>query len=170
MISAFAAFWNLCIFRGSPADVPAENHVIAILVAIVGAAASIQLLKLGGENVWAFAALAISSPILIVVAIYISLRVRSFPNRFRKSLAAYLGTLAISEVLITLVAILTAENEVSSFLLMGLSLWRIAVLGFILKHSLEVSLLAGVLLAFAFKVLAALVVLSIVPNSIGTTT
>ncbi|MCY4143458.1 MAG: hypothetical protein OXG08_07220 [Gammaproteobacteria bacterium] len=163
MVNAFAAFWNICIFRGSPAQAPADDQVLRILVSIVLAIILVQSVSVGGERMWPFAGASILSNVLLLVAIYISLRIRKLTNRLRKTISAYLGTLAITDVLWLLAFWLAAGNELSDFLIMALALWRIAVVGFILKHSLDVSLIVGLLLALAFFIMSVLVVVMVVP-------
>ncbi len=163
MVNAFAEFWNICIFRGSPSQTPADDQALRILVAIVLAIILVQGFSVGGERMWLFAGASILSNVLLLTAIYISLRVRNLTNRLRKTISAYLGTLAITDVLWLLAFWLAAGNELSSFLIMVLSLWRIAVVGFILKHSLDVSIIIGLLLALAFTIMSVLVVVMVVP-------
>lgn len=163
MINAFAAYWNLCIFRGSPAQVPSQNRELAILVAMILAIFAVQSVSMGGENQLLFFGMRVLLALLVLTAVYISLRVRDLTNRFRKTLSAYLGTLAIADILTLLAFWLATRNELSTFIEGLLALWRIAVFGSILRHSLDVSLLVGLLLAFGFSVISAFIVLMVLP-------
>ncbi|MCY3883834.1 MAG: hypothetical protein OXG24_02850 [Gammaproteobacteria bacterium] len=164
MINAFAHFWNLCIFRGSPVHVPSDNNAIAVLVLLIIGLSFLEALMLAGSGMWTFFAATMIVNVVVLSAFFFALQLRGVAVRFRKTLASYLGTLAITKALTTLVIWLSADNEVSGFLVAGFSIWRFAVTGFILKHSLEISLLVGTLIAFACFVFGSLVVVVIFPS------
>lgn len=164
MINAFAQFWNLCIFRGSPVHVPSDNSAIAVLVLLIVGLSFLEALMLAGSGMWLFFAASMIVMVVVLSAIFFALHLRGFAVRFRKTLASYLGTLAITKALSTFVVWLSAENEVSGFLVAGFTIWRFAVVGFILKHSMEISMLAGTLICFACFVFGSLVVVVIFPS------
>lgn len=163
MINAFAQFWNLCIFRGSPVHVPSENNALAVLVLLLVGLSFFEALMLSGNRMWIFFAATVIVNVVVLSALYFALHLRGFALRFRKTLASYLGTLAITKALTTFVIWLSVENEVSGFLVAGFTVWRFAIIGFILKHSMEISLLAGALIALGCFVFGSLVVLVIFP-------
>jgi hypothetical protein len=167
MIKVFAQFWNLCIFRGSPVHVPSDNNALAILVLIIVGFSFVEALMLSNENMWVFFTASMVTTGVVLAAIYFALHLRGFAPRFRKTLAAYLGTLAITNALTMIVVGLSANNEVSLFLIAAFTLWRFAVIGFILKHSMEISVLAGALIAFACFLFASLVVLALFPAALA---
>lgn len=164
MINAFAQFWNLCIFRGSPVNVPSDNNALVVLVLLIGGLSFVEALMLADSRMWTFFAATMVVMVVVLAAIFFALHLRGFAVRFRKTLASYLGTLAITKALTTFVIWLSADNEVSGFLVAGFTIWRFVVIGFILKHSMEISLLAGTLIAFACFVFGSLVVIVIFPS------
>ena len=167
MIQVFAHFWNLCIFRGSPVHVPSDNNALAVLVLIIVGFSFVEALMLSNGNVWTFFAASMITTAIVLAAIFFALQLRGFAARFRKTMAAYLGTLAITNALTTFVVWLSANNEVSLFLIAGFAIWRFAVIGFILKHSMEITLFAGALIAFACFIFASLVVIALFPSALA---
>lgn len=167
MINAFARFWNLCIFRGSPVHVPSDNNALVVLVLIIVGFSVLESLVLASGNVWTFFAATMIVTAIVLASIFFALHLRGFATRFRKTFAAYLGTLAITNALTMIVVWLSANNEVSGFLIAGFTIWRFAVIGFILKHSMEISMIAGVLIAFGCFIFASLVVIALFPAALA---
>ncbi len=167
MINAFAQFWNICIFRGSPVHVPSDNNALVVLVLIIVGFSVLEALVLGAGNVWTFFAASMIVTVIVLSAIFFALHLRGFAARFRKTFAAYLGTLAITNALTMIVVWLSANNEISGFLIAAFTLWRFAVIGFILKHSMEISVIAGALIAFGCFIFASLVVIALFPAALA---
>lgn len=165
MIKAFAQFWNLCIFRSSPAQVPSDNNALVVLLLITVGFSVLEALVLGAGSVWIFFAASFTTTVVVLATIFFALHLRGFATRFRKTLAAYLGTLAITNALSMIVVWLSTNNEVSGLLIAGFVIWRFAVIGFILKHSMEISIIAGALIAFACLIFASLVVIALFPGA-----
>ena len=168
MANVFAAFWNLCIFRGSPADVPGDNNALAILLGLVIGLIFLQTLFVSADSKVTYMLSSVMMSGTVLTGILVSLRIKGLANRFRKTLAAYLGTLAIVEALALLIQVFSTNADGLQFVGAVIGLWRLAVIGFIVKQSMDISLLAGILLAFAFLVLGSLLMVSFFPGYIPT--
>ena len=142
---------------------PSDNNALGVLVLITVGFFVLQAFVLSTGKVWTFFAATMIDTAIVLSAIFFALHLRGFATRYRKTLAAYLGTLAITNALTMIVVWLSANNEISDFLIIGFALWRFAIIGFILKHSMEISLIAGTLIAFALFIFASLVVIALFP-------
>ena len=169
MIKAFAQFWNLCIFRGETASVPASNNVIATLVVLLAIFVFIQSqFEETGAGLHYFASALIVSG-CVIGGIFLALRLREVADRFRKTLSAYVGTLVIMDALLLLAVGLSLGN-LPTFVATLFAFWRFGVVGWILKQAWELSWLVGVLIAFFLFFVSTLLVLSIFPAYLQPTT
>ena len=164
MLQAFATYWNLCIFRGNTAQVPGDNRtLLTLIVILVGLLFVHSLFLVDQEGQWIYFWSFFLMAGCVIGGIVAALRVRSYLNRLRKTVSAYLGTLVILQVFVTLLTLISTANEIAGFLETALGLWRIVIVGFILKHALDVSMILGVVLAFAALVIGVMVVSTVFP-------
>lgn len=158
-------FWNLCLLRVGPEQMPTANlFVVTVLAANLLVSALVGLTSPIGNSV----ATALSAPVISAAVLasgtWLMLQAKGVPQRFTATLTALLG----ADVLITafnwpLIMLMRpgAEPDGMQFLLgigqFALIFWWVTISGFVFARALEVSRTQGVAVA-VFIVLATLII------------
>lgn len=153
-------FFELCLLRRAPQDLPASTALLwTVLVAelaiglVVGLAAGLSLgVSLVQDTLEAG---------LMLGALYGGLYFTRHLGRFVQTATALLGTSALISLaaLVPLSLNPTGSEEtdaaaLGAVLLLGLMAWSVVVAGHILRHTFGISLAQGAAIAVAFQILA----------------
>lgn len=164
MSELLLALRNLCLLRIGPQDLPFSQALLGTVVGLnllLDAATGLLLGKPG----MALAASLISL-VVILGGVWLLLKMRDLEARFvQAALAVCAAALLFSVLAVPIqlamaplpddLAKLSDAQSMGMMLLAGLGGWSLAVTGHILRHALERSFLAGLLLALALNLSAA---------------
>ncbi len=148
MKSIFQLFWRICLFRDGPETIPA-NNVLLLLTLIANAGMNIVVqLAWGGENVTVLRAITIAIVSLAGTGglVWFVMMLMSLTNRLPQTLTAIFGV----EVILTgLSALLLLSSDVlgtgvTRFVITMLTLWSLAVYGFIFHRALNIHIGLGI--------------------------
>ena len=171
MMSILNFFWQLCLLRKSPADLPSSSFATAaiflvylcIALVIVSLTRPDQPLTQISANV----AIGLSMQAAVTFAL---LQFKGLPNRFTATWSALLGANAI--MLIVLFPfqyiILNADNRAlivfadsATWICLG---WWLGIAGYIYHKAIEISILQGAIIAFLTELLGVIVAVSLFPR------
>ena len=164
MTAVLRLFWNICLLRDGPETVPTHTWFLVSLIAAelaMGVVLSAVMYPTLSLALWLNLAL-INLAVTASIA-WFALYLRNCESRFPATLGAILGT----EVLIDAVgALALSATGGGARVTTGwiLTLWSIAVIGFILHRALATRLWVGILLSFAIGVLGTFVALALLGN------
>ena len=154
-------FWNICLLRVGPEIVPTHTWFLGSLIAAelaMGVVLSAVLRPDLSASLWLNLAL-INLAVTASVA-WFALYLRNCEQRFPPTLGAILGT----EVLIDAVGVVALSvttglaKQTTGWLL---TVWSIAVIGFILHRALATRLWVGILLSFGAGILGVFVAVAL---------
>jgi len=157
----FKAFLDLCLFRAGPQDLPTSiwlRNATLVGYFLVSAALSISVAP---ELSSLLAALL--DTLLLALLVVGSLGLVSKRERINQTLTAIYGSGILFNLAIAPLAIiyLSMDKQAGPLLATGitaLGLWNLAVLGNILRHALNLPLLAGMAIAITYLALSSLLV------------
>ena len=151
MLSLVSLFWNICLTRKGPEDVPAQYALIALL--IIGK----LVLFLGVSTIRGndLDALALVTQVVIWSAIVglltgLALQLRGLFSRFGATFGAILGSellmTALYFVVILAVSAVGIDANLSLVTLFTtiISVWTIFIVGFIMHRALNINILLGI--------------------------
>ncbi|MDE0661606.1 MAG: hypothetical protein F4029_03875 [Gammaproteobacteria bacterium] len=167
MTAVLRLFWNICLLRDGPETVPTHTWFLVSLIAAelaMGVVLSAVLYPDLSLALWLNLA-AINLAVTASIA-WFALYLRNSEQRFPATLGAILGT----EVLIDAVgALAMSATSGGTRVTTGwiLTLWGVAVVGFILHRALATRLWAGILLSFAIALLGILVAIALLGELIA---
>ncbi len=164
MSELLLALRNLCLLRIGPQDLPYSPTLLGTVLGlniVLGTASGFLLGRPGMGFVTSLVSLAV-----VVGGVWLLLKMRQFEARFIQaalaiSAAALLFRLLAIPVQMAMTPLpddltqLSDAQTVGTMILAGLGGWSLAVTGHVLRHALERSFLAGLLLAVAFNLSAA---------------
>ncbi len=150
-------FVSICLLRRGPEVVPTHPWFLASLV---GANIMISLLlMLQMELLQPLPALAYISASMTASAalVWFALYLRDFESRFPATITALFGCdLLLTTLLLVLLQVLPDHGSTFAQSLVALiMIWSVAVSGYILHRALQISVLAGILLALAVLIIGA---------------
>lgn len=157
MKSILILFWDICLFRRGPDEVPTSNILtFAILIVFIIFNTVIRSVLLKSEFIYSL----LSSLIVLLVfacSLWLGLLLNKCLNRFQQAMTAVLGQdLMISILSLPLLFVLSAEQElgdgamqVGSIILLMFYGWDLAVKGYIFRRALAVGPVLAFMLAFA---------------------
>lgn len=150
------SFFNLCLLRANPQDLPSSNRLLGVALAAHLAA---NLLTGLGETGLENALIAgVMDTLLLVALTHTGLMVRDLRQRTRQTLTALAGSGALLAVLAWVVV--TAAGTVTAqawVVWLPFLFWFLAVYGHILRHAFNTSVGFGLLLATGYVLLSLLV-------------
>lgn len=161
MTAVLRLFWNICLLRDGPETVPTQTWFLTSLIAAelaMGVVLSAVLYPALSLALWFNLAL-INLAVTASIA-WFALYLRNSESRFPATLGAILGT----EVLIDAVGALalSATSGVAEQTTRWiLTVWSVAVIGFILHRALASRLWVGILLSFAAAFLGMFVAIAL---------
>lgn len=148
----FEQFWNLCLLRVAPQDLPASDTLMAMTVFLYMATSfvmAVPQLPLGSS-----ALAAVIDTLLMTGMSYLMLWARLMPERWRQTLTALAG----SGALLGLVAIPLVYWEAQAgpasqaslmpqIILLAMLFWNLVVVAHILRHALSIVMMLAALLS-----------------------
>ncbi len=156
MLRIIKAFWDICLFRAGPQDLPTSSLLMAVALFGYGAASLlIAFAQFPPERV--FAAVALDIVLLLMLA-WAVLWVRSFMERFTQTLTALAGVGALMGFIAWPLAVWQADAVaqgpetagVPSLIVLAWLAWHIAVVGHVLRHALSTMMSVGATLAVVY--------------------
>ena len=152
-------FFDICILRAGPQDLPSSLFLlrsVVLLSTIVGI-----FLNLPTEGFSQSLAISLFNVVLLTGFLYFGLKLRNKLPRFRQSLAAMMGTNIIIGLVMMpfMFALVSAKLDGESspialqvFLL--LLVWDITVFAHIIRHSFDIRLRYGFLVSLGYLILS----------------
>ena len=178
MIKIIHFFWQICIFKKGPEQVPTAPVFVAVVITaylLVSVLASLFEPALDGNIIKAILVVLVSTAVQLSIFTLLLLYKNMF-SRVKETLLALLG----SDTLLTLIgiAILAVHDflngnlesgepaiQVSRFALTALVVWSLAVTGFILHKATNTGLFLGNAIALGSLITAQIVVIEMfLPN------
>lgn len=157
----FKAFLDLCLFRVGPQDLPASTWLRnATLVGYFLVSAVLSILV---ASEFSSLLAALLDTLLLALLVVGSLWLLSKRERINQTLTATYGSGILFNLAIAPLAMiyLSMDKQAGPLLATGitaLGLWNLAVLGNILRHALNLPLLAGMAIAITYLALSSLLV------------
>jgi len=159
------AYWNLCLLRIGPQDLPSSRALLGftlgayILIDIIISSAE---LSIGG----AIASSTLDTVILLLFA-FVSLWVRELGDRTTQALTALAGCGTLIGIIALPLIFWQHQLGVDSglvyipgLIIAGLVIWNIAIVGHIMHHALSTSISIGVALAVFYMLISTSIVRS----------
>ena len=158
MYALFDLFFEICLFRKGPQDVPAGMALLKLCLLGYGLSGLAMLLL---STPFPVAILQILLDLVLLAGLlHLALLARRHPRRFEQTLSALTGTGALIGLLaLPLVVWITQQGsegdiQLPSLLLLALMAWSIAIMAHILRHALNIPLWAGALSALGYTFLS----------------
>lgn len=159
MKSILNLYWNICLFRRGPEDVPGLSVILGITL-ILNILVSLVVGIAFGKLAVSFAAISlVISTATVGFLIYTVLMLKKLEARFRQTFTAVLGT----DILITLLCSpllwlvnqreQTAGLNLPGSVLLGLMIWDLLIKGFIYQRAFDVGRFQGNLFSFSLFML-----------------
>lgn len=169
LLAILSFFVDLCLLRRPPQALPYSPPVLALALLALLVSNLIQALA-SGERWAASAGYGLLDLSLMLIVVYALLRFAGRTRRFVQTATATAGASALLGLLllVPLNLALTATDgsvrmTVAGALVVALAFWSLLVQGHIFRHSLEISLPSGVLIALLYRMLAVAVTLELAP-------
>ena len=150
-------FWNICLFRSGPQDVPLSGSLLLALVALnlVLDFAIVMRPGLTPERVFVFVVISDAAALGVV---YVGLVVLGYARRALQTLTALAGTGLVFDALQLPAQILATTlpplAAVLTLLFLALQVWNLAVIGYIFHHAFSIHWLPAALLTLGYLLLA----------------
>ena len=153
MLSIFNIFIEICRFRAGPQDIPHSRFLLVwsvIAYFLIGLAASPV------EQFVPKTISAVADTSMLIGFAFAGLWVRNLSNRGIQTVTALAGTGVVFGLISLLLLLIFPDLRMSepsvfsSILILTLVIWNIAVMGHILKSSLDLPLWAGIGIAVLF--------------------
>jgi len=150
-------FIDLCVFQAKPQDLPLSHALVlitgatTIITYVIAHQASGQ-----GKGIVAFA---IAQVVVFAFTIWVVLKIKKLPERFPQTISAIFGVSSLIQLVAWPVlswlskASGTPGAELPVLMIMGLSVWVLAVSVYVMKHALEVSLGQSLLITLGCQML-----------------
>ncbi len=155
MIALLKLFVDICLFQAKPQDLPASRALAGItgLIAIITSLRSLEQA--------AFALTTATMQVLLMgLIVHVALRFRGYPERWNQTISALYGATAlINLVAMPIVGWMERVKESPEAVIwpallgLGMTVWFVAIMAHVLRHALDLTVGAGVLLSIAFLAL-----------------
>lgn len=150
-------YWGLCRLKALPQDAPGSriSQYIAVLLYFVTGA----IVTMFSQTFSTSMLVAALQTGLLLFVIQMALWIKKMPERIPQTITASAGTAAVIAVIAMPLLIWVSQAGMGSenvFMVFWLVLvvWETAILGHILRHSLEISLIAGLGVSLLFMYLS----------------
>jgi len=167
----FNFFWQICIFRASPEDIPSSRVLTLALLLGYILLSLLALFIIKSEITLFNGRTAIAIEILMEASLlYCLLHFKSVQARFFSTFSALLATnFLLTAIILPLNILLINMSEglmvdILEVISIAIFFWWLSVVGYILNKSSNVSMMQGVLLAFSIELLIVIFVKSLIPD------
>ena len=152
MLKLIEAFWKICLLQLRPQDLPASGFFVGVsfgLYAITNAIGTAITLKPATAI-----ALTIVHAALLLSLTYAVLWAKELTPRLNQTASALAGSDAILTLIALPVLMWQPEGEnippIPTLIFLALTIWKLAIVGHILRHAMNIHFLMGVILAVAY--------------------
>jgi len=167
----FRPFFDICLFRKRPQDLPASRELFLLVLLLYGVLSAVLSYSVEPFSTAVISGLVEAAMLLIITWMFLFLR--SVPERWLQTSTALAGTGAF----FSLVAfplfywrVFAAGTPVvlafNTMLVILLILWNIGVMAFILRNALSSSYLLGVLSALTYIAIITYTLQAVLPQGI----
>ncbi len=157
MTTLLTLFFNLCLLRAKPQDLPASGLLPGAALGayfLTGLMIALTEQSVGYSLLAAFADTAV-----LALLTHAVLLLRKRPGRLPQTLAALAGTGAV-------IQLIAWPLLASPVLLIPLLIWSLTINAHILRHALEIALGLAILISLGFLLMSATVALLISPLTV----
>ena len=156
MLGAYKTYIQLCFFRSSARNANASTATL-VLVCLLFALTSFlrsQFLPDAIDPVNYYGRILVIFSVFNVL-MFLALVYRKNQDRYRKVLSTFLGTRTLIDLFMILVVLISpADEQLRLILTAVIAVWRMCIVGYILKDGLDVRLPTGILISIAFTIIA----------------
>jgi hypothetical protein len=152
-------FIALCLLRAAPQDLPASPTLLNAL-GLAYLAVGVLVGAVAGQPLGPALAQTLVDLAFLLGLLYAGLRLAGRLPRFQQSAAALVGSGAVLSLLVVVPLGLASDGSGSEFtgaaaiLFLALLVWSIVVTGHILRHTLNIPLVQGALIAAGYNLLS----------------
>ena len=172
MLQISLFFWQMCLFRRSPADFPSSNFATLFVFSVYLAIAISVILFTRSFHGFTRNLLALAIGIALQASVtYGLLRFKKSAHRFQSTWSALLGTNAVILLILLPISTFTlyVENKtlasLAEFAAWACLGWGLAIAGYIYHKASEISVIQGSAVAFAIELLGVAIAASLIPPS-----
>lgn len=162
------AFWEIALWRRSPADLPDSAALLVVAGLAYTACSALQSFMIFGTD--AILGRTLADLALLALPLWILLSLARRQRRYRQTLTALLGTGAVLAPFVVALLAFKAPAESSYPLALlvwggsiGVVLWYLFVIGYILRAALDTGMVTGVAIALAYVVGSSALLSSLFP-------
>jgi hypothetical protein len=156
MAALLRFFVELAMLRRGPQDLPPSTALLVLLALLSVAVGTVNGAELFGGVRIAFAANLLDL-VLSLVLVFALLQIKGRLARWLQTMTAFLG-LGVLAGLVMLLLRSPAEAlgvaQLATFIDLILAIWLHVALGSVLRHALDIPLLAGVIIMLSYTVIA----------------
>ncbi len=169
MLTLVRFFWQLCLLRRGPQDLPASLPLLAwlaLLNVLIGTTGTLS--HFGGAS-RAFAA-SVLDTLIVAGLVYATLAFAGHRPRLVQVLTAVYGIGVLFGAAFLPVQLLAGNAEALGLLVLANLValaWIHVALGHVLRHALELDLWAGIAIAIGYTVIGVIVVNTYLPPVVG---
>ena len=157
MKSILLPFWGICTLQRGPQHVPTHPLFMALLIATNLLVSTFLNLHFDetGNVLGVFSFLVINLTIAAGI-IWIALYQKKITNRFPQTLSAMVGCDLILTLLVAIVTLFTGgpKEQLTQGVIVLIAIWSVSVLGYILHHALNITVIQGTFFAVAIVVVS----------------
>ncbi|MDZ7805190.1 hypothetical protein [Thiohalophilus sp.] len=151
-------FWEICLLRKGPEDVPYSSPLLLLLLILGYAIDNLRVnLLLPGVTVGQLAGILLLHTLLMLSITAALLTMFGYRARIVQTLTALTGTGVILSLLMLPLDYITRLNPqnftMASLIIMAMQIWSLVIVGHILSHALSVHRLTGVIIAIGYLIL-----------------
>ena len=151
MKSIFLLFWRICIFQSGPETVPSSNSFVILVIAVNALLNVVVQLLLGGDDGSLLRAVTLAVVSLAGTGglIWFIMTLMQLGSRVPQTITAVFG---VDIIMTTITSILFAvagsiEENIAVFVISLLTLWSLAIYGFIFHRAMNLHIGFGIALA-----------------------
>ena len=169
MFILFRSFFDICIFKKSPQDIPASSQLLALCMFTY--IASSIILTLTFQDVGNAGISGLVDLFLVLVITYILLSIKRLPERWLQTSSALLGVGTIFGLLampfylvLSVEGIDGSNNFVLSMGVFSLIIWNISVMAHIFRHALNILYAGGIIISLMYVFIISSIIVAIAPR------
>lgn len=156
MPGAYLTYIQLCFFRSSVKNASGSTATL-ILVFLLFALTTLLRFELSpvADDPVNYYSRTLVVFVVFNVLMYLTLVVKKSQNRYRKVLSTFIGTRTLIDLFMIIVLFVSsADEQLHSVLIAVVVIWRMCIVGYILKDALNVLLPTGILISVAFTIIS----------------
>lgn len=165
----FRAFFNICLLRTGPQDLPRSNELLIVCLFIYSVINTVFFL-LSESFMDAVLAGVIESFLLVLITVAV-LKINNTSQRWVQTVTALSGTGCLMALLalpvyygITLDNLAVTYHAALLTLYIALAMWNISIMGHILRHAMDSVFGFGIVIAFVYIIMSAMTIALLLPE------